>query len=272
MYREVWRLERDFFYDPNHHGLDLKATCAEVRAVPEERGPPRPISTTCSGRCSASCRSGHLYIGGGDSPEPKRVPGGLLGCDFTDRERALPLRARLQRRELESDAAGAADAARRQRAGGRVPARRQRAGPRGVGERLRPVREHRRQVGRASGRAERRRLELARGDRGAGGERVEPALPGLDRGQPPQGGRDERREAGVRVPARHGRRRLHELQPLLLRADRQGRRRHRRAVQRRRLRGRLHRRRSEEAGAELLGGARRDGRHDARRRAAGARR
>ncbi|HTL98955.1 MAG TPA: hypothetical protein VL181_09135, partial [Holophagaceae bacterium] len=23
MYREVWRIERDFFYDPNHHGLDL---------------------------------------------------------------------------------------------------------------------------------------------------------------------------------------------------------------------------------------------------------
>ena len=25
MYREVWRIERDFFYDPHHHGLDLAA-------------------------------------------------------------------------------------------------------------------------------------------------------------------------------------------------------------------------------------------------------
>ena len=25
MYRETWRIQRDFFYDPNHHGLDLKA-------------------------------------------------------------------------------------------------------------------------------------------------------------------------------------------------------------------------------------------------------
>ncbi len=26
MYRETWRIERDFFYDPNYHGLDLQAT------------------------------------------------------------------------------------------------------------------------------------------------------------------------------------------------------------------------------------------------------
>src|SRR5262249_39086509 len=26
MYREVWRIERDFFYDPGHHGLNLDAT------------------------------------------------------------------------------------------------------------------------------------------------------------------------------------------------------------------------------------------------------
>ena len=26
MYREVWRLERDFLYDPHLHGLDLDAT------------------------------------------------------------------------------------------------------------------------------------------------------------------------------------------------------------------------------------------------------
>ena len=25
MYTEVWRIERDFFYDPHFHGLDIKA-------------------------------------------------------------------------------------------------------------------------------------------------------------------------------------------------------------------------------------------------------
>ena len=25
MFRDVWRIEREFFYDPNYHGLDLSA-------------------------------------------------------------------------------------------------------------------------------------------------------------------------------------------------------------------------------------------------------
>ena len=51
-----------------------------------------------------------------------------------------------------------------------------------------------------------------------------------------------RRQAGLRLPAGHGAGRLHQLQPLLLRPGRQGGRGHRRALQRRRPRGRLHHR------------------------------
>ena len=29
-----WRIERDFFYDPNHHGLDLKSTAKKYEALP----------------------------------------------------------------------------------------------------------------------------------------------------------------------------------------------------------------------------------------------
>ncbi|MDP2876619.1 MAG: hypothetical protein Q8O00_10580, partial [Holophaga sp.] len=36
MYREAWRIERDYFYDPGHHGLDLKA--AEKRYAPYVEG------------------------------------------------------------------------------------------------------------------------------------------------------------------------------------------------------------------------------------------
>ena len=31
MYREVWRIERDFFYDPHYHGLDLQAAEEALR-------------------------------------------------------------------------------------------------------------------------------------------------------------------------------------------------------------------------------------------------
>src|SRR5260370_21520113 len=32
MYHEAWRIERDFLYDPGHHGIDLKAE--EPRYLP----------------------------------------------------------------------------------------------------------------------------------------------------------------------------------------------------------------------------------------------
>ncbi len=32
MYKEVWRIERDFLYDPNHHGLNIPAAEKEYSA------------------------------------------------------------------------------------------------------------------------------------------------------------------------------------------------------------------------------------------------
>ena len=81
MYREVWRLERDFFYDPNHHGLDLKA--AEKKYEPylkslSHRADLNYLFQEMLGELTV----GHLYVQGGDVPDPKRVAGGLLGCDY----------------------------------------------------------------------------------------------------------------------------------------------------------------------------------------------
>jgi len=81
MYRETWRIERDFFYDPNHHGLDLQATAKKYE----------PYLASLTHRADLSylfqemlgeLTVGHLYVQGGDVPDPKRVPGGLLGADY----------------------------------------------------------------------------------------------------------------------------------------------------------------------------------------------
>ena len=40
MYHEVWRIERDFFYDPHFHGLDLEAAESCLCAVPRPSGQP----------------------------------------------------------------------------------------------------------------------------------------------------------------------------------------------------------------------------------------
>ncbi len=81
MYREVWRLERDFFYDPTHHGLDLQATARKyepyLKAV-MHRADLNYLFEEMLGELSV----GHLYVRGGDIPEVKRVPGGLLGADY----------------------------------------------------------------------------------------------------------------------------------------------------------------------------------------------
>ena len=33
MFHDAWRIQREFFYDPNLHGLDLAATIKRVRTV-----------------------------------------------------------------------------------------------------------------------------------------------------------------------------------------------------------------------------------------------
>jgi tricorn protease len=81
IYHEVWRIERDFFYDPGYHGLDLKA--AEKRYEPylqniASRRDLNYLFTEMLGEMSV----GHMFIGGGDFPEVKRIPTGLLGADY----------------------------------------------------------------------------------------------------------------------------------------------------------------------------------------------
>ena len=186
---------------------------------------------------------GHLSVGGGDVPETRSIVTGLLGCRLPDRERPLSLRPHLRRRELEPRPPGAADPAGRERAGGGIPSRRQR--PRGPLDRQRPqlLRSHRRQERAAARRAEpRRHRRAAKSPWFPVPSETRPAQPGLDRGQPPEGGRGDRRPRRLRLHARHGVRRPDELHPLLLRAGRQGGGHHRRALQRRRrARDRHHR-------------------------------
>jgi tricorn protease len=81
MYHEVWRLERDFFYDPNLHGLDVKKF--EPRYAPyleniSSRGDLNYLFEEMLGELTC----GHVFVGGGDLPEVKHVPVGLLGADY----------------------------------------------------------------------------------------------------------------------------------------------------------------------------------------------
>jgi tricorn protease len=87
MYHEVWRIERDFLYDPNAHGLDLKA--AEAKYAPYLDGlAHRSDLNYLFGEMLGELTLGHTFVNGGDMPEVKHVPGGLLGADYViDKDR-----------------------------------------------------------------------------------------------------------------------------------------------------------------------------------------
>ncbi len=83
MFREAWRIQRDFFYDPNLHGLDLAATMRKYEPFLEHvasRGDLNHLFADMMGELTAS----HLSVGGGSGggPEVKRVQSGLLGADY----------------------------------------------------------------------------------------------------------------------------------------------------------------------------------------------
>ena len=82
MYHEVWRIERAFFYDPHFHGVDTVAE--EKRFEPYVRSiASRTDLNYIFQEMLSGFSVGHLRGNGGAIPEAKRVPGGLLGADYT---------------------------------------------------------------------------------------------------------------------------------------------------------------------------------------------
>jgi len=81
MFNEVWRGERDFFYDPNLHGLDIAAMKRRYESYLESVAH-RSDLTYLFREMLNQISVGHMFIGGGDTPRPNAVSGGLLGADF----------------------------------------------------------------------------------------------------------------------------------------------------------------------------------------------
>jgi tricorn protease len=82
MYHEVWRIERDFFYDPHYHGLDLAA--AEKAYAPYLDGiASRDDLNVLFEEMTGNISVGHMFVRGGAEPKMERVQVGLLGADYT---------------------------------------------------------------------------------------------------------------------------------------------------------------------------------------------
>ena len=82
MFDEIWRGERDFFYDPGTHGLNIekaKRLYEPYLTAVVHREDLNYLFREMLNQISV----GHMFIGGGDAPRPESVSGGLLGADYT---------------------------------------------------------------------------------------------------------------------------------------------------------------------------------------------
>ena len=82
MYREAWRIERDYLYAKNYHGLDLAAAERQYAAyLPGivSRADLNYLFLEMLGKLSV----GHMFVAGGDIPKVPAVSAGLLGADYT---------------------------------------------------------------------------------------------------------------------------------------------------------------------------------------------
>jgi len=81
VFEEVWRQERDYFYEPSMNGVDWAA----IRQKYEPLVPfaaSRYDLTYILGEMIGELSNSHTYVGGGDMPEIHPVNVGLLGVDF----------------------------------------------------------------------------------------------------------------------------------------------------------------------------------------------
>jgi tricorn protease len=81
MYREVWRLERDFLYAPNFHGLDL-GQAERVYAPFVDGIASREDLNQLFREMTGNLVVGHTFVSGGAKPKQDRVAVGLLGADY----------------------------------------------------------------------------------------------------------------------------------------------------------------------------------------------
>ena len=81
MYHEVWRIERSYFYDANLHGVNAADGEKEYEKYLDSLGSRADLNYIFHEMLS-EFTVGHLRGGGGNLPQAKTVPGGLLGADY----------------------------------------------------------------------------------------------------------------------------------------------------------------------------------------------
>lgn len=81
IFDDVWRMESEFFYDPNLHGLDWQAVYDQYEPLLEHVGRREDLNRVMA-EMIAEMQAGHNRVGGGDVVRTDGPQIGLLGADF----------------------------------------------------------------------------------------------------------------------------------------------------------------------------------------------
>ncbi len=81
MYHEVWRIERAYFYNPDYNGVKMDQDEKRFEPWVQSIASRADLNYIFQEMLSAFS-VGHLRGNGGEIPEAKHVPGGLLGADY----------------------------------------------------------------------------------------------------------------------------------------------------------------------------------------------
>ncbi len=81
IFNESWRQMRDFFYDPNMHGVDWKDIKTKYEVLLPYVSHRNDLNYVI-GEMIGELNVGHAYVSGGDRPGVERISMGLLGARF----------------------------------------------------------------------------------------------------------------------------------------------------------------------------------------------
>ena len=82
IFMDVWRFERDYFYDPGMHGVDWNLMKTRYGQLIDQANSRNDVNIII-GDLIAELNASHTYTGGGDITQAKKINIGYLGADFS---------------------------------------------------------------------------------------------------------------------------------------------------------------------------------------------
>jgi tricorn protease len=105
MFNDAWRIERDYFYAPNMHGVDWEGVRKQYEPMLEDCASREDLSFVL-GEMIGELNVGHAYYWGNDPDRGPTVSVGMLGCDFELKNGAYMISRVLEGGPWDSDARG----------------------------------------------------------------------------------------------------------------------------------------------------------------------